>query len=155
MGKKHLREIILCIEYSRGQVFVKVTWLWRVTRWGRTYFRKCNIIKDHIPNLYVYRKKKTATATSCFPQGLVIHILLGAQLVKTGQLCTLHIPQICSPPDYYVCNLKDVPETSDTFWNLKTSVPTTWRFHTDRHFVRLGLEFSQWSVGQSNAMLQQ
>jgi hypothetical protein len=91
----------------------------------------------------------------CVPVRLLIHIFLGVQLVKTGQSCSLHILNINSSTDYFLCDLGGAPETSDVFWNLKTSVPATWCFHTDHHHVQWCLEFSWWSAGQCNNALKQ
>lgn len=51
--------------------------------------------------------------------------------------------------------IQGAPKTPQGFWNLKTSVPVTRRFHTNRHHVQWCLEFSWWSAGQFNTALRQ
>jgi len=43
---------------------------------------------------------------------------------------------------YLMCLVQGAPETSDGFWNLKTSLPATQHFHTDNHCSQCCLEFS-------------
>jgi len=105
-------------------------WLWGVTRQGRTCYRQRNIIQDHITEPSYWKNVCYLSSWSCIhcvPVRYLLHIFLGAQLVKTGQSCSLHILHIYSPPDYFRASWKGAPKTSDAFWNLKSSVPATWR----------------------------
>lgn len=73
------------------------------------------------------------------PVRLSIHIFLDAQLVKTGQSRSLHIPHIYSPPDYFLCKLEGAPKTSDTFLESENQhAHYMARWSAQRHTVAVG-----------------